>query len=48
MRGQPKHKGQKIVINNDTKNITKTKVTIDPCVHHNFVVELIGEIKNLK
>jgi len=38
-RGQPRNRGQKIVIND--KTVTNTHLTIEPCVEHLFAVEFI-------
>ena len=40
--GQPRNRGQKIVIAN--KTITKADLTIEPCVEHHFAVEFIGRV----
>ena len=39
--GQPRNRGQKIVISD--KTVTKADLTIEPCVEHHFAVELIGK-----
>ena len=45
-RGQPRNRGQKIVIND--KTVTKADLTIEPCVEHLFAVEFVGKNKILK